>query len=109
MLANQFVGCRQIQDDISTGHRQVVAGRNGCPNVLTNLNAQPHSVTGMNDNGLGRDFDGRTSQIDGGRIQVTSGRKPTLLIEFAIVGQISLGDYGQYATLLDGNSAVEQQ
>ena len=46
MLADEFVACREIEDDVGTGKGEIVARRNGCPHVLAYLNAEFHSIAG---------------------------------------------------------------
>ena len=45
VLANQFVTCGEVEDDVCTCQRQRVTGWYGSPNIFTNLNAKKHPVT----------------------------------------------------------------
>ena len=47
VLANQLVAGGAVQDDIGTSHRQVVAGRYGCPHIFAYLNAKFHTIAGL--------------------------------------------------------------
>ena len=108
MLTNELVAGREVDNDVSTRHRQVVAGWNGCPDVLTDLYAKLH-VAHLEELGFGRERDRRASQIDTGGVQVLRRGKPALLIEFAIVGQVGLWNHTQQRAALDDSSTVEQQ
>ena len=108
MFANELIAGREVDNDVSTCHRQVVTGRNGCPDILTDLYAKLH-VAHLEKLGLGRERDRRASQIDICGVQVLRRGKPALLIEFTIVGQVGLRNYTKQRATLDDSSTVEQQ
>ena len=108
VLADELVAGREVQDDIGTRHRQVVAGRNGCPDVLADFHAKL-DVTHLEELGFSRQTDRCASQIDIGVVQVLRRGKPALLVELTVVGQIGLRHNAQQGATLDNGSAVEQQ
>ena len=108
MLANELIAGREVQDDVCTCHRQVVAGWNGCPDVLADLDAKL-DVTHLEELGFGRQTDRGASQIDISVVQVLRRSKPAFLVELVVVRQIGLRDHAQQRTTLDDGSTVEQQ
>ena len=51
---------------------------------------------------------GRAGQIEVGGIEVLSGGKPSLLVEFIIIGQIGFGHESEQGAALNDSSTVEQ-
>ena len=109
VLADELVAGGAVENNLCASHREVVAGRNGCPDVLANLHAKLHLVRRLEDNGLGRQQHGRAGEVDLRRIEVLGRGKPALLIELVVVGQIGLGHDTQNGATLDDCSTVEQQ
>ena len=108
VLADELVARRAVQDNLGSGHRQVVAGRNGSPDVFAYLHAKLGTVHRAEHLGLGRQRNGCTGQIDVGRIQVLGGGKPAFLVELIVVGQVRLGDDTQQRAVLHDSGTVEQ-
>ena len=108
VLADEFIAGREVQDDVRTSHRQIVAGRNGCPDVLADFDAKL-DVTHLEELGFGRQTDWCASQIDIGIVQVLRRGKPTFLVELVVVRQIGLRHDTQQCTALDDGSTIEQQ
>ena len=52
MLADKLVAGREVEDDISTRERQIVAGRNWCPHILADLNAKLRAIGSDKDLGF---------------------------------------------------------
>ena len=101
MLADELVTGREVEDDIGSCQGQIVAGRNRCPDILTDLDTELHAITRHKELGLGTDVDGAASKEDICGIQVLGRGKPTLLIELTIVGQVGLGNDTHDATTLN--------
>ena len=106
VLANELVAGREVEDDIGSCQGQIVAGRNGCPNILADLDTELHAITRHKQLGFGTDMDGAACKEDICRIQVLGRGKPTLLIELTVVGQIGLGDDTHDATTLNDDCAI---
>ena len=70
VLANKFGAGREVENDVGTSHREIVARRNGCPHVFAYLHTKLHAAKGLEELGLGRQAYGSACQIDLGRIQV---------------------------------------
>ena len=109
VLTDELVAGGAVEDNLGTSHRQVVAWRNRCPDILADFHAELHAVGCLKQLRFGRQTDGRAGQIDVSRIQVLRRSKPALLVELVVVGQISLGDDAQNAAALDDCGAVEQE
>ena len=109
VLAYQFVAGRTVEDNVGAGHRQPVAGRDGCPHVLTNLYAKLDAVAGLVDRRLGCQIDGGTGQINLHGVEILCGSKPALLVELIVIGQIGLCHQSQQCTPLNDGGTVEQQ
>ena len=92
VLSNKLVAGREVEDDISSCQSQIVAGRNRCPDILTDLDTKLHTIASHKDLGFSTHVDRATCKVDISRIQILSRSKPTLLIKLTIVGQIGLGD-----------------
>ena len=52
MLTNELVAGREVEDDIGTRERQIVAGRNRCPHIFADLNAKLHTIGSDKDLGF---------------------------------------------------------
>ena len=87
----------------------MIAGRSRSPYIFANLHAEIHAVTRAEEYGVSRKADALSGKQQVGVIQILSGSKPALLIEFTIVRQVGLGDKSQEVALLNDGSTIEQQ
>ena len=109
VLANDLVAGREVEDDVGTCHRQIVARRNRCPHVLADLYAKLHAVSRHEEFRICTDRDDPACKIELRRIQILSRGKPALFIELCIVGQVSLWHQAQQCTALDNGCTVIEQ
>ena len=109
VLAYQLIAGRTVQDNVGTGHRQVVAGGNGSPYVLADFYSKLHTVAGIEELGFCRHADLTTCQIDGRGVQVLGRGEPALLVELVVVRQIGLGHHAQNGSALQHDGTVQQQ
>ena len=107
VLADELIAGREVDNDVSTSHCQVIAGRNWCPYILTDLYAKLDALIGLEHFRFGRYRNRCTSQINVCGIQILRGGKPALLVELIIVGQIGLRNNTQQRTALDDCRTVE--
>ena len=90
VLAYQFIAGREVQDDVGTRQRQVIAGRNGGPDILADLRAELHAACSHEYLWLWRNVDRTTCKVDIRRNQILCRGKPSFLVELAVVGQVGL-------------------
>ena len=109
MLACQLVGSREVQYDVGTSQSKVIAWRQGCPHVLTDLDAEAGAVAGAEHLWIGRHMNGAACEIDVLGYHIGAGGKPPFLIELVVVGQVGLRDKSQQRSVLYHSGTVIQQ
>ena len=72
MLADELIAGREIEDDIGTRERQIVAGRNWCPHILADLHTKLHAIRSDKDLGFCTDRNCITSINAGDGVHILS-------------------------------------
>uniref|UniRef100_A0A0N4ZIW7 LigA n=1 Tax=Parastrongyloides trichosuri TaxID=131310 RepID=A0A0N4ZIW7_PARTI len=108
-LADDDVGGRQVAQDARACERRPRRRRQRRPEVLADLDGEDEArpVGRLKDQARG-EIDARTVQDDSVLAAAGGGREPALLIIFAVVGQIGLGDHAQHLAPAQHDGAVEQ-
>ena len=107
VLADDIVGGGEVADDGGAGGGKGGRGGHGGPHILADLDAQ-HQVTdlGAAEHQLAEGC-GLAAEGNGG-VVLRGGGKLALLVKFAVVGEVHLGDHAQKLSLLYNRSAVIQ-
>ncbi|MNI23697.1 hypothetical protein D3C73_772930 [compost metagenome] len=108
-LADDDVGGRQVAEDAGARERRPRRGRLRGPEVLADLDREDEArpVGGLEDQAR-REIDALAIEQDGVLAAAGGWGEPALLIIFAIVGQIGLGDHAQHLAAAQHDGAVEQ-
>ena len=106
-LADEFVASAKIEDDFSTSQRVVRAGRNGSPKVFANLYGE--GAIFCVEEQLRTDGDRLAANEHFGIGRQGVGRsKPTLFVEFLVIGQIRLGHNATEPPLVHNGCTIVQ-
>ena len=108
VLADDVVASRQIADDSSPGRRQVHGGGAGSPHILADLKAQSqvrHICTAEHQ--LVAEGHG-LSQKGHRPVLLRCSSKLPLLVKFAVIGQVSLGNHTQNSSFLYNHRTIIQ-
>ena len=84
VLANQFVGCAEVEDNLSPLQRQFATWRNGCPEVFANLDGET-SLLGVEEQ-IGTKRNGLCTEVNLTGVSSRRWNKPSLFIELLVVG-----------------------
>ena len=109
MLSNEFIAGRKIENQFCARQGKMIAGRSRSPDILTYLNAEMYPLTSTEKRRLSRNTNSISGKKQIGIIQILSRSKPTLLVEFAVVGKVSLRNESQEIAFLYNGSTIEEQ
>ena len=109
MFSNEFIAGRKIENQFCTRQGKMIAGRSRSPDILTYLNTEMHAFTSTEKCRLSRNTNSISGKKQVGIIQILSRSKPTLLVEFAVVGKVSLRNESQEIAFLYNGSTIEEQ
>ena len=89
VLADEFVGSTQVEDDFCPFQCQFAAGRNGCPEVFADFDAEA-GLLGVEEQ-IAPEWHELCAEMHLGVFDGSRRCEPTLLVEFLVVGQESFG------------------
>lgn len=93
LLAYYLVGGGQVQNQGSSQGGEMVGGRNRRPQILTDFHAHRQVRHILTEEKL-RGAEGNSLAAQGDHLTFRpAGRKPSLFVEFPVVGQMGLGYY----------------
>ena len=107
VLADELVGCTQVEDDFSPLQCQFAAWWNGCPEVFANLYGEA-GFLGVEED-VAAERHRLCTEVNLTGIGGSGWGEPSLLVEFLVVGKEGLGHDAEYLATLHDHSAVHQQ
>ena len=109
MLSDEFIACREVEDEVGTSQCQLVARRSRSPYILAYLYAKLHAVIGAENLHIRSQLHLVSGIADLAVAQILGRGKPALLIELTVVREIGLRHDAQDLSVLDHDTAIQQQ
>ena len=107
IFADVVVGSTEVEDDVSSQHRELRAGRHGSPDILTQFHAE--GTTRGVEEAVPDERYLLSAAPDGTFRNVCRTGEPTLFVELIVVGQICLGHDAQNLATLQDSRTVQQR